>query len=65
MVELMRYAIAISATWYPHFKGTDLGVIMNYQGRIAIIRLLLSNFSLNLSNNCFCINRIGTIAPIA
>ncbi len=35
MVELMRYAIAINATWYPHFKGTDLGVIMNYQGRIA------------------------------
>ena len=35
MVELMRYAIAISATWYPHFKGTDLGVITNYQGRIA------------------------------
>ena len=25
MVELRRYAIAISATWYPHFKGTDLG----------------------------------------
>jgi hypothetical protein len=21
----MSYAIAISATWYPHFKGTDLG----------------------------------------
>jgi hypothetical protein len=30
MVELMRYAIAISATWYPHFKVTDLCVITNY-----------------------------------
>jgi len=35
MVELRGYAIAISATWYPHFKGTDLGVITNYQGGIA------------------------------
>jgi hypothetical protein len=35
MVELMRYAITISASWYPHLKGTDLGVITNYQGRIA------------------------------
>jgi hypothetical protein len=35
MVELTRYAIAISAAWYPHFKGTDLGVITNYQGRIG------------------------------
>ena len=58
MVELMRYAIAISATWYRTSKALTWA-----QSRI--IRLLISNFSVNLSKNCSRINSMGTIAPIA